>query len=188
MNCRAKRLECVQLAGAFEWCRAPESGSQLLVHEVAARLKSANQSCHEIPGDEDVAIDMIVEFTDDDGFGTGKHMYLQLKAGNSYLKKRKRDGAQIFAIKKQRWVKQWIRQDGPMMLVIGTFPEETERASESEKKSFDQVRWMEVGKLLKEEIANGTKSVRQIVFKGDRLDAQSARLWRDRVLGAKPGA
>ena len=29
MNCRAKRMECVQLAGAFERCRAPESGSKL---------------------------------------------------------------------------------------------------------------------------------------------------------------
>jgi hypothetical protein len=29
MNCRAKRLECVQLAGAFERCRVPDSGSKL---------------------------------------------------------------------------------------------------------------------------------------------------------------
>lgn len=155
---------------------------QLLVHEVSARLKSANQNCHEIPGDEDVAIDMEVEFTDDEGYGTGKHMYLQLKAGNSYLKKRKRDGAEIFAIKKQRWVKQWIRQDGPMMLVIGTFPEEPERAFGSEKKSFAEVRWMEIGELLKVESANGTQSVRQIVFKGDRLDAASVGWWRGEVL------
>ena len=159
---------------------------QLLVHEVAARLKSANQNCHEIPGDEDVAIDMVVEFTDPEGFGTGKHMYLQLKAGNSHLRQRKRDGAEIFAIKKQRWVKQWICQDGPMMLVIGTFPEEPERGSTSEKKSFAEVRWVEVGELLKGLSANGTKPVRQIVFEGERLDAQSVRLWRDRVLGQPP--
>ena len=113
-------------------------------------------------------------------------MYLQLKAGNSYLKKRKRDSAEIFAIKKQRWVKQWIRQDGPMMLVIGTFSEEPERVLGSEKKSFADVRWMEIGKLLKDESANGTKPVRQIVFKGDRLDAQSVRAWRDVVLGQEP--
>lgn len=185
-----KRFASVSLKKKVEALRQKEYASldsrrlgQLLVHEVAARLKSANQNCHEIPGDEDVAIDMVVEFTDDEGFGTGKHMYLQLKAGNSHLKKRKKDGAEIFAIKKQRWVRQWIRQDGPMMLVIGTFPEEAERASGSEKKSFAEVRWMEVGKPLKDASANGTKPVRQIVFEGERLDAQSVRRWRDWALG-----
>ena len=146
---------------------------QLLVHEVAARVQSANQNCHEIPGDQDEGIDMVVEFTDDQGHGTGKHMYLQLKAGNSHLTKRKKDGAEIFTIKKQGWVRQWIRQPGPMMLVIGTFPEESERFADKEKKSFSEVRWMEVGGLLKELSAYGTKPVRQIVFKGDRLDAAS---------------
>ncbi|MCB9913475.1 MAG: GTP-binding protein, partial [Planctomycetes bacterium] len=155
---------------------------QLLVHEVSARLKSANQNCHEIPGDEDVAIDMVVEFTDDEGYGIGKHMYLQLKAGNAYLKKRKRDGAEVFAIKKQRWVKQWIRQDGPMMLVIGTFPDKPERASSGEKKFFAEVRWMEIGEMLEVESANGTKPVRQIVFNGDRLDAASVGWWRGEAL------
>src|ERR1019366_9062649 len=29
VNRRAQRLECDQLAGALEWCRAPESGSKL---------------------------------------------------------------------------------------------------------------------------------------------------------------
>ena len=110
-------------------------------------------------------------------------MYLQLKAGNSYLKKRKRDGAEVFTIKKQRWVKQWIRQDGPMMLVIGTFPEEAEPASGGEKRFFAEVRWMEVGRLLNDASVNGTKTVRQIIFKGDRLDAQSVRVWREKVLG-----
>ena len=155
---------------------------QLLVHEVAARIKSANQKCHEIPGDEDEGIDMVVEFTDDEGRGTGKHMYLQLKAGNSHLSKRKRDGAEIFTIKKQAWVNQWIRQDGPMMLVIGTFPEEPDRYGREEKKGFKEVRWMEVGETLKRASADGTQSVRQIEFAGERLDALSVRDWRDRVL------
>ena len=156
---------------------------QLLVHEVSARIKSADQNCHEIPGDEDEGVDMVVEFTDDEGHGTGKHMYLQLKAGNSHLKKRKRDGAEIFTIKKQGWVRQWMRQDGPMMLVIGTFPEEPEHLGGNAKKSFAEVRWMEVGGLLKELSAHGPKPVRQIVFDGARLDAQSVREWRDRRLG-----
>jgi len=156
---------------------------KLLVHEVSARVTSANQKCQEIPGDQDEGIDLIVEFTDDEGRGTGKHIYLQLKAGNAYLKKRKHDGSEIFTIKKQSWVKQWTRQDGPMMLVIGTFSEEPERGGESEKKTFADVRWMEIGDVLRSESHNGDKKVKQIVFKGERLDALSVRRWRDKVLG-----
>jgi small GTP-binding protein len=156
---------------------------KLLALEASARITSANQSCHEIPGDVDEGIDLVVEFTDDDGHGTGKHMYVQLKAGNSFLKKRKSDGAEIFAIKKQRWVEYWTSQDGPMMLAIGTFPEEQERVAGSEKKNFAEVCWMEVGELLRRESENGKKPVKQIVFQGERLDAVSVRRWRDKVLG-----
>ena len=155
---------------------------QLLVHEVSARITSANQKCHEIPGDEDEGIDLVVEFTDDEGRGTGKHMYLQLKAGNSHLRVRKSDGAEIFTIKKQSWVKQWIRQDGPVMLVIGTFPEERERGAGSEKKTFAEVRWTEIADDLKRESDNGKKPVKQIVFEGERLDALSVRRWREKAL------
>jgi DNA-directed RNA polymerase subunit RPC12/RpoP len=155
---------------------------KLLVLEVSARVASANQKCLEVPGEEDEGIDLVVEFTDEEGLGTGKHMYLQLKAGNAFLKRRKSDGSEIFTIKKQRWVKYWTRQDGPMMLVIGTFPEEPERGAVSERKTFSEVRWMEIGELLRSESDNGKKPVKQIVFKGERLDVLSVRGWREKVL------
>jgi hypothetical protein len=41
---------------------------------------SADQKCFEIPGTEDEGLDMEVEFTDSDRRGTGKRVYLQLKA------------------------------------------------------------------------------------------------------------
>jgi hypothetical protein len=111
-------------------------------------------------------------------------MYLQLKAGNSHLKARK-DGAEIFAIKKQRWVKQWTCQDGPVMLVIGTLPDEWERGASNDKRAFAEVRWMEIGDYLKREGDNGKKPVQQIVFAGERLDATNVRRWRNRVLGVR---
>ena len=40
----------------------------------------------------DDAIDVVVDFTDEDGDGIGKGHCLQLKAGNSHLTKRKTDG------------------------------------------------------------------------------------------------
>ena len=40
---------------------------KLLVLDVGARITSANQKWIEVPGDEDDGIDMMVEFTDEDG-------------------------------------------------------------------------------------------------------------------------
>jgi WD40 repeat protein len=91
---------------------------KLLLLEVGARLTSANQKWQEINPDEDDGIDMQVEFTNDDGNGTGRYLYLQLKAGPSHLRRLK-DGREIFTIKKPRWIHTWTQQPGPVMLVIG---------------------------------------------------------------------
>ena len=155
---------------------------KLLALEVAARITSADQKCFEIPGIEDEGLDMEVEFTDTDGRGTGKRLYLQLKAGNSYLR-RKRDGTEIFRIKKQSWVKYWVQQDRPVLLVIGTFPDKADELRVGSKEHFAEIRWMEIGKLLKIASDNGKKPVKQIVFKGERLDAMGVRYWKDKVLG-----
>ena len=110
-----------------------------------------------------------------------KGLCLQLKAGNSHLTKRKSDGAEIFTIKKQRWVETWMNQKFPVMLVIGTFSEEDERAVGKENVEFADVCWMEITSVLKRESANGTKPVKQIEFKGERLDMASVRRWREKV-------
>ena len=60
---------------------------------------------------------MQVEFTDDDGKGTGRYLYLQLTAGPTHLRRRK-DGREIFTIKKPCWIHTWTQQPGPVMLVI----------------------------------------------------------------------
>jgi WD40 repeat protein len=155
---------------------------KLLALEVAARITSADQKCFEIPATEDEGLDMELEFTDQDGKGTGRRLYLQLKAGNSYLRKRK-DGVEIFKIKEQRWVDYWLKQPHTVVLVIGTFAEEDERMASRDRLEFAEVRWMEISSYLKRESDNGKKPVTQIVFKGERLDAMSVRRWRDRVLG-----
>jgi hypothetical protein len=105
-----------------------------------------------------------------------------LKAGNSYLRKR-RDGSEIFRIKKQAWVKYWLKQDQPVLLVIGTFPGNTEVVGGAGKIRFAEIRWMEIGKVIKRNSNNGKKAVKQIVFEGKRLDAMSVQLWKQRALG-----
>jgi hypothetical protein len=41
---------------------------------------------------------------------------------------------------------------------------------------------MEIGELLRKESVNGTNPGRQIVFKGERLDAESVLRWREKIL------
>ena len=48
------------------------------------------------PSAEDDGIDILLEFTDEEGNGIGKGLCLRLKVGNSHLTKRKTDGAEIF--------------------------------------------------------------------------------------------
>ena len=158
---------------------------KLLVLDVGARITSANQKWWEIPQEEDDGIDVVVEFADDDGNGLGKGLCLQLKAGNSHLKKRKSDGVEVFPIKKQRWVKTWMNQPYPVMLVIGTFSEDGEPAAAKQRLEFADVRWMEITSVLRSKSANGAKPVKQIEFRGERLDLASVRRWRERVLSGE---
>ena len=142
-----------------------------LVGEVISTVSLAGQISRELTV-SDNGIDMEIEFKDDGGEATGRKLYLQLKSGDSYLKKRKSDGAEIFAIKDERWARYWMKQAFPVLLVV--------RSAEGE------VRWMEVRDWLRCESEGGTKAVRQIVFEGERFDVMSVRRWRDRVLA--PGA
>ena len=93
---------------------------------------------------------------------------MQLKSGDSYLKQRERNGAEVFQIKNPRWADYWQQQAYAVMLVIRT--------------SDGEIRWMDVSAYLKRESAGG-KTVWQIVFKGERFDAVSVQNWRKEVLG-----
>ncbi|MCB2156663.1 DUF4365 domain-containing protein, partial [bacterium] len=157
---------------------------KLLVLEVGARITSADQKCFEIPGTEDEGIDMELEFTDDDGKGTGKRLYLQLKSGNSHLE-RHADGKEYFRIKKQAWVKYWLKQPSPVMLVIGTFAETDGRFPARDKFEFDQVRWMDISSYLQDASEGGKKRVDKIEFKGELLDMTSIRRWQRRMLSGE---
>jgi hypothetical protein len=155
---------------------------KLLTLEVAARISSADQKCFEIPATEDEGIDIEVEFTDSEGHGTGRRIYLQLKSGNSHLRKRKWDGAEVFDIKDQRWVNYWVKQPNPVMLVIGTFSEDDERMGGKEKMEFSDVRWMEIRSLLRKLGDDGKRAVSHIIFEGERMDIVNIRKTRDRIL------
>jgi small GTP-binding protein len=147
-----------------------ESKERALVGEVVSTVALAGQLSREF-NVSDHGIDMEIEFKSDAGEATGRKLYLQLKSGDSYLRERKSDGAEIFSIKDERHARYWMAQAFPVLLVI--------RTSEGE------VRWMEVRDWLKRASNNGKKRVKQIVFEGERFDVMSVRRWRDKVLGDK---
>lgn len=115
----------------------------------------------------DHGIDGEIEFKDDQGNASGKRLYIQLKSGDSHLSKRKTDGAEIFHLKKDRWVNYWQQQAYPVMLVIRT--------------SNGEIRWMEVTDYLKRH-STRDKAISQIVFEGERFDALSVQRWRTKIL------
>jgi hypothetical protein len=103
----------------------------------------------------------------------------KLKGGNSYLRVRKKDGAEIFTIHKQSWVKQFLRMPYPVMIVIGTFVEKQEDLGDPE---VFEVRWMNLSSYLKEASQNGVPPARQVVFTGESMDLKSILRQRDTIL------
>lgn len=88
----------------------------------------------------------------------------------------------MFKIKEPRWVNYWLKQPHPVMLVIGTFAADEERGFGKDKLEFADVRWMEISSVLQRESEGGQKAVKQIEFKGERLDMTSVRRWREKML------
>jgi hypothetical protein len=150
-----------------------ESKERALVGEVISTVALAAQIARE-KNVSDHGIDLEIEFKDDAHEATGKMLFLQLKSGDSYLRERKSDGAEIFTIKNERHAGYWMAQAFPVLLVI--------------RNSDGEVRWMEIRDYLKRESNGGKKPVKQIIFTGERLDVMSVRRWRDKVLAeGSPG-
>ena len=160
-----QRVRDMQEESAIELSN--QSKERALVGEVISTVALADQISRE-HSVSDHGIDMEIEFVDDAQEATNRKVYLQLKSGDSYLRERKSDGAEIFTIKDERHVRYWMASAFPVLLVI--------RNSEGE------VRWMEVRDWLKRESENGKKPVKQIVFEGERFDVMSVRRWRERIL------
>lgn len=119
-----------------------ESKERALVGEVISTVALAAQISRE-KNVSDHGIDMEIEFKDDAHVATHRFIFLQLKSSDSYTRKRKKDGTEIFTIKDERHARYWMASPFPVLLVI--------RNSEGE------VRWMEIRDYLKRVSENGTK-------------------------------
>ena len=127
-----QRVRDLQEESAIELSN--QSKERALVGEVISTVALADQISREF-NVSDQGIDMEIEFNDDAHEATNRKLYLQLKSGDSYLRERKSDGAEIFTIKDERHARYWMDSPFPVLLVI--------RNSEGE------VRWMEVRDWLK---------------------------------------
>ncbi|QLH70726.1 DUF4365 domain-containing protein [Rhodopseudomonas palustris] len=143
-----------------------ESKERLLVGEVISQVALAGQISREISV-SDHGIDLEIEFKTDDGLATGQKVYVQLKSGDSHLSFRKKDGVEIFKIRKARHVQYWREQSSPVLLII--------------RKSDGQIRWMDVRDYLRRTSGN----VRHIEFRGERFDVMSIRRLRQSALSGE---
>ncbi|MEH2207630.1 MAG: DUF4365 domain-containing protein [Nostoc sp.] len=156
---RVRKLEAQSQAGIDN-----ESKELILVGHAYAIAGEAGQIFRQI-SNSDWGIDGEIEFKNDQGEASGKRVYLQLKSGDSYLSKRKRDGKEIFNIK-PRHAEYWHpdSQNYPVMLVIRT--------------SDQQIRWMNVSDYL----AKHGKRKKQIEFDGEPFTALNLVNQRNRLL------
>jgi DNA-directed RNA polymerase subunit RPC12/RpoP len=162
-----------KLRDAAENVRDNESVERILVANVMAIIRSAGQIEREILT-SDVGVDMEIEFKDKAGTPTGKKVYLQLKAGDSHLRSRKRDEERVFQIKNPRHADYWANQECAMLLVIG--------------ESSGSIEWMEIGEPLRRQRDSGAWPARQIVFQGKRFDVAAVLDLRDQALHSSGSA
>lgn len=137
---------------------------QILIGHMMAICGEANQIFRQLT-QFDYGIDGEVEFKNHGGEATGKRIYVQLKSGDSYLRHRQRDGHEVFDVKKPRHLEYWVSQPVDVYLVI--------------RDSEGTIRWMNVTRYLKE---RQDKKSLQIIFTGEKLDADAVRRLRDQVM------
>ncbi len=138
---------------------------QILIGHVQAITGEANQIFRELTK-FDYGIDGEVEFKDNDGKASGKKIYVQLKSGNSYLRRRERDGSEVFDVKDARHLNYWVSQPVDVYLVIRQTDERSGR---------ETIRWMNVTRYLRD---RKDQKSRQIIFDGEALDIQA--VWKAR--------
>ena len=153
-----------------------ESKERALVGEVVSAVALAGQLCRE-KAVSDHGIDAEIEFKDDNHAASGSLIFLQLKSGDSHLRRNK-DGAEIFTIKDGRHARYWWSQNVPVMLVI--------------RSSSGEIRWMEIRQYLRDRVDERKKEHRSklsepeaighIVFKGEPFNTTTILRWRNRLL------
>lgn len=153
----------VERRSPSDWELDNESRELQLIGDFGSIVGAAGHIFRPTPP-PDWGIDGEIEFKDQFGRATGQRVYVQLKSGDSYLLTRKRDGVDVFSVKKQRHLEYWCQQAYPVMLVV--------------RQSDGTIRWMDVRAYLRE---HGCTR-RQIAFQGLPVTPASVRELGDSLL------
>ena len=137
---------------------------QMLIGHMMAVCEEANQIFRTVTGPV-AGIDGEVEFRNDDGMASGRRIYLELRSRKLPLPIRESDGRAVFDITTQQ-ARLWVEQPEDVYLVI--------------RDAEETVRWMNVTRYLKE---HGERSIREVVFEGEKVDAATVWRLRDAVFG-----
>ncbi len=144
------------------------SMEQVMVGEVMTLVGEADQ-IYRIQAEPDEGVDGEIEFRDAKKKATGITFRVQLKSGDSHLKKRK-DGTEVFAMKKH-YADYWAgKEKVPVLLII--------------RSSDERIRYMNATKAIRaaQRKAPG-EQVKQLVFTGEEFTPEAVRKLRDERLG-----
>jgi GTPase SAR1 family protein len=142
-----------------------ESKELILVGEVFAMAGRAGQIFRPTPN-SDHGVDGEIEFKDQRGQASGRKVYVQLKSGDSYLRKRKTDELEVFDVKKERWAEYWQSQPCDVWLIVRT--------------SDGKIRWMNTTEYLRRNSSAGP--VKHIVFDAVEFNEVSLLRLRDELV------
>jgi hypothetical protein len=106
---------------------------------------------------DDWGIDGEIEFKSNKNEASGKRIYVQLKSGISYLKK-KANGEITFYIEKERHIEYWLSQPCDVYLIV--------------RDGDDKIYWMNVTEYLKK---RGNSKARTIVFNREEFTVKAIR-------------
>jgi HEAT repeat protein len=138
-----------------------ESRESILIGEVTKIVAQAGHIFRRT-ANSDWGVDGEIEFKNELGNASGQRVYLQLKSGDSYLRRR-RDGTEVFAMKNRRHAEYWQSHSSPVLLVI--------------RDSSGRIRWINVTEYLQD---HGTH-IKHIDFTGEPFTVESVREMRERL-------
>jgi hypothetical protein len=133
---------------------------QILTGHMKAVCGESNQIFRELTN-VGHGIDGEIEFKDDARKPSGKKIYVQLKSGESYLRKHESGHTETFDIKDERHLDDWAHQPVDVYLVI--------------RDAEETIQWMNLTRYLRD---RKDRTSRQIAFDGEKLDFEA--VWRAR--------
>ena len=120
-----------------------ESKELILVGHAYTTVASAGH-IFRIISNSNLEIDGEIEFRNSEGNASGKKVYVRLRSLGLYQHITNEDNNYVFRIKNEKLVNYWKSNDQPVMLVI--------------RDSRERIRWMNVTKLLSQNLPEKTKS------------------------------